>query len=300
MRGRPISLTSTRQIGEMPLASVNNLAVKELIAKMASEVKKDKPRFCAKTISNYVQVVKMVVASAVNDKGEAIYPVKWNHDFMDLPEVKDQRTPTFAAEEVSTIVSKAAGQYQVLYALLAGTGLRIEEAFALQVEDIEHSVIRVRHSMWNGKLYSPKTAAGLREVDIHHSLAELLHDHLNGRCTGFVFRSAVGTPLARSNVLRRSLHKILGEMGREKCGFHAFRRYRVTHLRKQRVPEDLLRFWIGHADKSVTDGYSKVKEDVEFRRFTAEQAGLGFHMPTVAPKLPVAPIAPKMDRLFRL
>jgi hypothetical protein len=82
-------------------------------------------------------------------------------------------------------------------------------------------------------------------------------------------------------------------MGREKCGFHAFRRYRVTHLRKQRVPEDLLRFWVGHADQSVTDGYSKVKEDVEFRRFTAEQAGLGFHMPTVVPKLPVAPIAPK-------
>jgi hypothetical protein len=77
--------------------------VKELIAKMAPEIKKDKPRFAAKTISNYVQVVKMVVASAVNDKGEAIYPVKWDHDFMDLPEIKDQRTPTFAAEEISTI-----------------------------------------------------------------------------------------------------------------------------------------------------------------------------------------------------
>ena len=145
---------------------------------------------------------------------------------MDLPEVKDQRTPVFSAEEISTIISKAEGQYQVLYALLAGIGLRIEEAFALQVEDIEHSVIRVHHSMWNGKRYSPKTAAGLREVDIHHSLAELLHNHVIGRCTGFVFRSAVGTPLARSNVLRRSLHKILGKMGREKCGFHAFRRYR--------------------------------------------------------------------------
>ena len=70
-------------------------------------------------------------------------------------------------------------------------------------------------------------------------------------------------------------------------------------FRKQRVPEDLLRFWIGHADKSVTDGYSKVKEDVEFRRFTAEQAGLGFRMPTVVPKLPVAPIAPKMDQVFQ-
>jgi hypothetical protein len=87
-------------------------------------------------------------------------------------------------------------------------------------------------------------------------------------------------------------------MGREKCGFHAFRRYRVTHLRKQRVPEDLLRFWIGHADESVTDGYSKMKADVEFRSFTAEQAGLGFRMPTVASRLPVAPIAPKWDRIL--
>jgi hypothetical protein len=42
----------------------------------------------------------MVVASAVNDKGEEIYPVKWTHDFMDLPEIKDQRTPVFSAEEV--------------------------------------------------------------------------------------------------------------------------------------------------------------------------------------------------------
>jgi hypothetical protein len=64
----------------------------------------------------------MVVASAVNDKGEEIYPVKWNHDFMDLPEVKDQRTPTFTAEEIGTIISKAEGQYRVLYALLPGTG----------------------------------------------------------------------------------------------------------------------------------------------------------------------------------
>lgn len=161
------------------------------------------------------------------------------------------------------------------------------------MEDIEGSVIHVRHSMWNGKAYSPKTAAGVREVDITMSLAELLRDHLNDRRTGFVFRTAAGTPLARSNVLRRSLHKILGEMGRGKCDFHAFRRYRITHLRKRRAPEDLLRFWVGHADQSVTDGYSKVKEDVEFRRFTAEQVGLGFHTPTVAPKLPVAPIAPK-------
>jgi hypothetical protein len=45
------------------------------------------------------------------------------------------------------------------------------------------------------------------------------------------------------------------------------------------VPEDLIRFWIGHADKSVTDGYSKVKEDREFRKVCAENVGLGFELP---------------------
>jgi hypothetical protein len=49
------------------------------------------------------------------------------------------------------------------------------------------------------------------------------------------------TPFAQSNVLRRSLHAILAEMKPEKRGFHAFRRFRVSYLRKLKVPEDLIR-----------------------------------------------------------
>ena len=40
----------------------------------------------------------MVVASAINEDGDQVYPRKWNHDFIDLPEVTDQHTPTFSAE----------------------------------------------------------------------------------------------------------------------------------------------------------------------------------------------------------
>ena len=47
-------------------------------------------------------------------------------------------------------------------------------------------------------------------------------------------------------------------------------------VRKNRVTEDLLRFWIGHAGKSVTDGYSMVKSDVEFRQLCATDVGLDF------------------------
>jgi hypothetical protein len=49
----------------------------------------------------------------------------------------------------------------------------------------------------------------------------------------------------------------------------------------------LVRYWLGHANQSVTDGYSKLKEDVTFRKKVAEQVGIGFELPTA--KLGVAP-----------
>ena len=85
--------------------------------------------------------------------------------------------------------------------------------------------------------------------------------------------------ISQTTILKRSLYPILKAMERDKAGFHSFRRFRVTHLRKNRVPEDVLRFWIGHADKNVTDGYSKVKDDVAFRQLCAANVGLGFKLP---------------------
>jgi len=49
------------------------------------------------------------------------------------------------------------------------------------------------------------------------------------------------------------------------------------------VPEDVLRFWIGHADKSVTDAYSRVKDDVAFRQLCAAYVGIGFELPAENP-----------------
>jgi len=260
-------------LGEMPFASVNNLALKELVCKM-SEAK-----FSPKTMHDYLQVVKMVVASAVNEQGEELHPRKWNHEFIDLPQVTNQRTPTFNAEDITKILAASTGDLRVLFAPLSGTGMRVGEALALEVKDICGTTITVRQGVWNGIVQSPKTASGLREIDVHSTLAALLKEYIAGRKSGFLFQNASGKPISQTNVLKRGLHPVLESMKREKCGFHSFRRYRVTHLRKNRVPEDLLRFWIGHADQSVTDHYSKVKEDVEFRNVCAENVGLGFEIP---------------------
>jgi hypothetical protein len=62
---------------------------------------------------------------------------------------------------------------------------------------------------------------------------------------------------------------------------HAFRRFRLIQLRSLTppVPPDLIRFWMGHGDKEIGDGYSKLKERVEFRRKIAAEVGLGFKLP---------------------
>ena len=269
------------RIGNTPVRDVNNSTLKTLVAEMAQAKTHRGVGFSPKTMFNYCQVVKMVVASVVNEQGEPVFPRKWNHEFIDLPEVTDQCTPTLTGDEITNLIGKSEGQYRVLFALLPGTGLRVGEAVALQVPDLHGNTLSITKNLWNASVGTPKTPAGFREVDLHPELAALLRTHIGCRTAGFIFETAEGTPLSQRNVLGRHLHPALEAIGREVFGFHAFRRYRVTHLRKQRIPEDLIRFWLGHADKTVTDGYSKMKDDMDYRQTVAQSVGVGFTLPTV-------------------
>ena len=76
----------------------------------------------------------------------------------------------------------------------------------------------------------------------------------------------------------------MAELAIAKAGFHAMRRFRTTWLRKQRAPEDLIKLWLGHAEQSVTDGYSKLADDVEFRNEVTEKLGTRFEIPAYEEK----------------
>ncbi len=273
------------KIGGMPLASVNNVAMRELVQAMAEE------GWSPATIRAYATVVKMVVASAVGEDGEPMYPRKWNHDFIDLPVVGEQRRPCFTGAQVSAIVkagAQASATTGMLYALLAGSGLRVGEALALEVDHIttDGLTVSVRRTAWRGKVDAPKTACAVREVDLHPRLAALLRAYLGDRVAGFVFEGSRPEHPADVSHLTRGLWDVLAGVGVPKTGFHAFRRFRVTHLRKSRVPDDLIRFWVGHADRDVTDGYSRLREDESYRREVAGATDLGFTIPDLYPVVP--------------
>jgi hypothetical protein len=88
----------------------------------------------AKTVNNVVQVVKMVVASAVNENGEQVHPRTWNHEFIDLPEVKDQRQHTFTSEAMKAITVRSEERARMLYVLLGAAGMRIGEALGIEID----------------------------------------------------------------------------------------------------------------------------------------------------------------------
>jgi integrase len=111
----------------------------------------------------------------------------------------------------------------------------------------------------------------------------LLKAAVGGRTSGFLFQSDSGRPLTQRNVLRNGLGKIRKDMKLEDGkAFHSFRRFRTAHLRKNRVPWDLQKLWMGHANRGVSDRYAEqLKEDVEWRKEVGENAGLGFKLPTM-------------------
>ncbi|MGB2679471.1 MAG: tyrosine-type recombinase/integrase [Candidatus Acidiferrum sp.] len=256
-------------LGEKLLADVSNKAARELIEKMSAA------GLSAKTIVNYVQVVKLVVASAVNDEGEQVYPRTWNSDFIQLPVVRKdkQHRPTVTDADLKEILSNTKKRkYVMLFSLLAATGLRVGEALALRSTDFgpDCRVLYVRRSVWRGTEQEPKTSNAVRIVDIPEVFACELRGYL-ASLNGYLFATADGKPLQQRNVLR-ILH------GVKSVGFHAFRRFRLTWLRKIGVPKDLERYWMGHAPEEVGDLYSKLKDDVSFRQEWAERAGLGFEL----------------------
>jgi len=280
-------------IGDAPLDSINNLVVKNLVATMDASGK-----LGASAIRAYVMTVKMVVASAIDEQGEQLYPRKWNHKFIDMPQVKKPEPPAFIGNIVTAIVAAPKKKhYRMLHILCAAGGLRLGEALGIDIKNIspDCSTIKICQKVWRSKIQDfLKTKNGKREIDLHSSVAAMLKDFIGERNQGLLFQSRNGKPLSQSNILRRSLHPILVKLKQPKCGAHAFRRFRDTYLKNHTsTPLGLIKYWLGWAEEDMSGLYDTIRHDMEFRKEVAEKAGLGFELPVEKPV--VGPNGPKIE-----
>jgi len=259
-------------LGSLPLTAVTEERVQEFITHLRTTTFERRTasgkliktyRLRRKTIREIIGVVKKVL-------GKKVW-FAWELK-LGKPEKVVQRF--FSEQEMRDIVREAKpGMWKLFWTLLASTGMRIGECCGLMVENLDlgpHPIIKVRRSFCerNGTLRDPKTEAGNRDIDIDEYLAGELRTYLDGRTSGLLFQSRWGTPLRPGNVLRRQLHPILKKLGIPLGGKlnHAFRHGRVTVLRKNKVPDDLVKQWIGHTTLAMTDRYSHTDQELEYRQ----------------------------------
>jgi integrase len=282
-------------IGNLPLSEVNNATVKPLIADMAEALG-------ASSIQSHLTLIKLVVASAVDNEGEQLYPVKWNHDFMDVPVVVDREVncPCFPEPIMSGLARRKHRTARTIFTLCGASGLRIGEVLGLDLArhfSKDFRVLVIEQKAIQGLIEkSLKTASSWREVDLDPRVASLIKEFAGERTSGLLFQTRTGKPLRPEYVLRWHLHPALKQLGyvnpitgNHLAGFHSFRRYRETHLGKVvGLPRAIRIFWMGHAEENMTDLYDKGKEDPDERRKWAERCGIGFDLPASGLVVPIS------------
>ena len=271
------------RFGSLPLAAIDERRVQEFIAALTrmeyiwpNGIRK---KLSPKSIRNIVGVLKQILGEKV-----------WPELSLSLPEIPLKEQRCFSPDEMLRIVNAATGQWRVLFATLASTGLRCGEAFGLHVEDLDLTTGRifVRRSIWNRTEVSVKTKQGYRAVNIEPGLVEMLAAHLGERKGGRVFETRAGTPFCKSNV-RRKLNQILKKLHLAPAGLHAFRHGRVSVLQENGVPGDLVKEWVGHSNLRTTSRYTYFRDD--FRRQVASDVEL-FSQGKVAEDLQFSPNSP--------
>lgn len=283
-------------IGDLPLGSVDNLAVKLLVDKMSTA------GLSARTVNKFVEFVQQVVASLKAANGEPIHNRKWNAEVMDLPIVKhsEQKRPSLKASTISDLVKSSSDQEQALYVLLAATGMRVSEALAVETRHFTNDgrTINVEQQVEKDAPHIAKhlkTPAAKRQVDLHPDIAEYLQRYM-ARKSGLLFHTSNGTPHLYRNLEDHWLTPRLVKMGLDEkgMGWHSFKRFRKTWLRGARCLEDINNFWLAHKPQTMSELYSHLHEEHELRLAEAERVGYGFNLPST--KGSVVPIEPRLHQ----
>lgn len=242
------------RFGALTMNAITEERVQEFIANLSKTHytrcckggKQVKKLLSPKSVHNIVGLLKQILGKK--------HCSTWELRFPEVP-IKEQRYLT--PDEMRQVVNAAKGQWKILWAALAGTGMRISEAIGLHVEDVDLKAGRVtiRRSDWKGREVTPKTRRGYRVASIDPVLVEMLKGHIGKRTSGRLFCTRNGTPLGRRNV-NRNLYGTLRKLGIPKAGPHAFRHGRVSALAAIGVPQKLREEWVGHSSHRITERYT--------------------------------------------
>ena len=151
----------------------------------------------------------------------------------------------------------------VLYKTLLATGCRIGEALALAWSDIDlkKGIISISKTLNRyQETNTPKSKAGLREIDIDKATVSLLKQYKKrqqvqswqlGRSEGIVF-TPFTTKYAYACLLRKRLQGHFKSAGVPDISFHGFRHTHATIMLYAGIEAKDLQYRLGHSNISMT------------------------------------------------
>lgn len=263
--------------GERRLARISPLDVRAFVADTASKVG-------PATVNASYRLLRRVLNAAIDAGVIGRNPC---HGTKAPPPGTDEMR-FLSAEEVKRLAEATPERYQTLIYVLAYAGLRIGEAAALRVDDldllrgrigIERSVSEVR-----GRLLVGPTKTGTRRtVSIPPFLRQMLAAHLAAYPTteGFVFAAPQGGQLRPQNFRRRVFAKAVRAAGLEPLRVHDLRHTCAALLIGSGAHVKEIAERLGHSSPAVTmKTYAHVLPSLEARlaealEVTYRQASVG-------------------------
>lgn len=170
----------------------------------------------------------------------------------------------WSPDEAKRFLEAAADSpYYALYLLALTTGMRQGELFGLEWRfvDLEYGRLRVVQSLTESpdglRLKAPKTAAGIRTIELPAIAVEALRAH--PRTGKLVFTSPDGAPIRKANFLRRSFYPLMEKAAVHRISFHALRHTSNTLLLLGGVSPNVVAQRMGHSSTRMTlDVYGHV------------------------------------------
>lgn len=237
-------------LGTLRLDELDQQTVQGFVSRLAQKVK-------PKTVANVVGVLGAVLKSA-RAWGYAVGSARTSEVVLPSKGLTEPR-PCFTAAEVQQILAAATGADLAAYALMAFTGCRSGEAFALTWEDVDFTrrLILVRRSNYRGTIQTTKSRSSNRALPMPEPLAAILetfHKEWRPNLGGYLFAGRDGQPLNPEACLRWRFKPLLRRLGISPAGFHAFRHAQASLLVSTGANVKVTQAQLGHSDARITLG----------------------------------------------
>lgn len=192
---------------------------------------KQRRRLSDSTVANVVMPLRAALATAQREGLIRHNPsVKLALPHRERIEEDEDQVKVLSRVQLAGLLAHAPDAYRLLFELIAGSGLRVSEAIALQRRhmslDGDQPVVKVRRAIVKRRVEPPKTRHGRRDVRISVTLAAKLSEALEARANApdaLLFATSNGTPLDPDNVRTRTLKPLVREIGAPWAGFHTLR-----------------------------------------------------------------------------